>query len=226
VTERWELNDEQWSVVEPVLRPPRRLSDNFPLTVEPFAVLGPICMWRLGVTEDRELWKKICEGDAPAFNRLYQEDAPRLCAFLRRMTGNSQAAEDIVQETFTDFWKNPGSYNPDQGSLRAWLFGISRKRAANWWRKRDPAEPQADEPVSACRLEISSILGDALARLPEQQRLLLWLREVEGQSYEELAAILEIPVGTVRSRLFTARETLRRIWYQGTPEKEVSHEVR
>lgn len=178
------------------------------------------------MSEDREVWKKFCDGDVAAFNRMYQENAPRLLAFLRRITGNSEVAQDIVQETFSGFWKNPGSYNPDQGSLRAWLFGISRKRAANWWRKRDPAEPHADEPVSACRLEISSILGDALARLPEQQRLLLWLREVEGQSYEELATILEIPIGTVRSRLFTAREALRRIWHQGTPAKEVMHEVR
>lgn len=70
------------------------------------------------------------------------------------------------------------------------------------------------------------MIGDALARLPEQQRMLLWLREVEGQSYEELANILEIPVGTVRSRLFAAREALRRIWYGDLREKEVSDEVR
>jgi RNA polymerase sigma-70 factor, ECF subfamily len=55
-------------------------------------------------------------------------------------------------------------------------------------------------------------MGDALARLPKEQRALLWLREVEGQSYAELAVILEIPIGTVRSRLFAAREALRKIW--------------
>ena len=56
---------------------------------------------------------------------------------------------------------------------------------------------------------------DALHRLPEEQRSLLWLREVEGQSYAELAEILDIPIGTVRSRLFTARETLRQVWQTG-----------
>jgi RNA polymerase sigma-70 factor (ECF subfamily) len=55
-------------------------------------------------------------------------------------------------------------------------------------------------------------MGDALNRLPEEQRTLLWLREVEGLSYAELALNLEIPVGTVRSRLFAAREALRKIW--------------
>ena len=57
-----------------------------------------------------------------------------------------------------------------------------------------------------------SVIGDAFRRLPEEQRSLLWLREVEGQSNAELAAILQIPVGTVNSRLFAAREELRRIW--------------
>jgi RNA polymerase sigma-70 factor, ECF subfamily len=63
-----------------------------------------------------------------------------------------------------------------------------------------------------CKTETLSLVGDAFARLPEEQRMLIWLREVEGQSYSELAAILEIPVGTVRSRLFAAREELRRVW--------------
>ena len=59
------------------------------------------------------------------------------------------------------------------------------------------------------------MVGDAFGRLPEEQRSLLWLREVEGQSYAELAVILEVPVGTVKSRLFAAREALRRIWRTG-----------
>ena len=57
------------------------------------------------------------------------------------------------------------------------------------------------------------MMMDLLHQLPEEQRSLLWLREVEGQSYDELAVILRIPVGTVRSRLFTAREALRKIWF-------------
>jgi RNA polymerase sigma-70 factor (ECF subfamily) len=67
------------------------------------------------------------------------------------------------------------------------------------------------------KTETASLVGDAFARLPDEQRTLIWLREVEGQSYAELAEILEIPVGTVRSRLFAAREELRRIW-QAAPE--------
>ena len=175
--------------------------------------------------EDREVWKRICDGDSGAFHDLYREQAPRLHAFLRRLTGNPQAAEDIVQQTFAEFWKRPGRYNPDYGSLRTWLFSISRKQLAEWWRKRDGPASEPEEPVAPCHLEASSILRDALSRLPEQQRILLWLREVEGQSYQELAEILEIPIGTVRSRLFSAREALRRVWFADPCPREVSDEL-
>ena len=67
-----------------------------------------------------------------------------------------------------------------------------------------------------------SIVHDVLARLGEEQRMLLWLREVEGHSYAELAEILEIPLGTVRSRLSAAREALRKIWNgEKLPKEEV-----
>jgi len=66
------------------------------------------------------------------------------------------------------------------------------------------------------RAEETSLMDDALSHLSEEQRSLLWLREVEGLSYSELADLFGIPVGTVRSRLFTARESLRIVWH-GTP---------
>ena len=69
-----------------------------------------------------------------------------------------------------------------------------------------------DDRCTACDLEHGFVIADALEHLPEEQRTLLWLREVEGQSYAELAVTLEIPVGTVRSRLFVARHALRAIW--------------
>ncbi len=162
--------------------------------------------------DDQELWGSIVKGDAASFDRFYRENAPRLQAFLRQMVGDPQAAEDVAQETFIQIWKRPNGFQPERGTLRAYLFGIGRKRAAEWWRKQTAREQESESAISISHSETASIVGDAFGRLPEEQRALLWLREVEGQSYAELAAILQIPVGTVRSRLFAAREGLQTIW--------------
>jgi RNA polymerase sigma-70 factor (ECF subfamily) len=122
-----------------------------------------------------------------------------------------------MQETFARIWQHPNGFEPERGTFRAYLFGAGRKRAAEWWRKQGARKETVQKEPAECRTETASLVADALARLPQEGRALIWLREVEGYSYAELAAILEIPVGTVRSRLFGVREELRRIW-QATPQ--------
>lgn len=161
---------------------------------------------------DRELWERIVAGDAASFDAFYRANAPGLQGFLRQIVGSPQAAEDVAQETFIQIWNRPNGFQPERGALRTYLYGIGRKRAAEWWRKQSPTQQEKEGAASPDHSETASVVGDAFQRLPEEQRNLLWLREVEGQSYAELAAILEIPVGTVRSRLFAAREALRTIW--------------
>jgi RNA polymerase sigma-70 factor, ECF subfamily len=168
--------------------------------------------------DDRQLWEQICQGDAEAFAEFYRQNAPRLEAFLRHLVGNKQAAEDVMQETFTQIWSRPNGFRPERGALRAYLFGIGRKRAAEWWRMHGSEEASSEKNASDCRTETISAMDDAFRRLPEEQRSLLWLREVEGQSYAELAVTLDVPVGTVRSRLFAAREALRKIWQSPRPQ--------
>ncbi len=169
------------------------------------------------MADDADVWSRIAHGDAAAFDEFYREHAPRLHAFLRRVVGDREAAEDVAQETFLQIWNRPNGFQPARGTLRSYLYGIGRKRAAEWWRNHTPTAPEAEDAGGTCRAEAVSLVDDALRRLPEEQRTLLWLREVEGQSYAELAAVLEIPVGTVRSRLFTAREALREVWHGGRP---------
>jgi RNA polymerase sigma-70 factor, ECF subfamily len=170
--------------------------------------------------DERELWKKIAAGDAQAFDGWYRETAPRLRGFLCHLLGNLQAAEDVMQDTYTHIWRRPQGFDPERGTLRAWLYGIARKQAAEWWRRQKLADPLEIESTAPGRAESFSVMADLLRQLPVEQRSLLWLREVEGQSYAELAAILDIPIGTVRSRLFAAREALRFVWHgapQGVP---------
>jgi RNA polymerase sigma-70 factor (ECF subfamily) len=172
--------------------------------------------------ESPELWERIRRGDAQAFDMFYRELGPPLLGFLRQVVGNRQAAEDVMQETFAQMWRSSNGFSPEKGTLRGYLFGVARKCAAEWWRKRGSAHGNPIQEPVEFKSEIASLVGDAFQRLPEEQRSLLWLREVEGQSYAELAQILDIPVGTVRSRLFTAREELRAVWHAARPvTKEV-----
>ena len=171
---------------------------------------------------DREVWDGICRRDAEAFGVLYQTYAAGLQAFLRQFLGSAHAAQDVTQETFTAIWQRPNGFDPERGTLRSYLFGAGRKRAAEWWRKQRRDEAPTTEQALDTKAETQSLIGDAFARLPADQRSLLWLREVEGHSYEEIAVTLEIPVGTVGSRLSTAREALRKIWFaECVPEEKL-----
>jgi RNA polymerase sigma-70 factor (ECF subfamily) len=164
------------------------------------------------LADDREVWSRILQQDEAAFNAFYQEHSSRLHAFLRALVGDRQAAEDLAQETFLQLWTRPSGYQLERGPLRTYLFGIARKRAAEWWRQQQITEPLPQERNGWCGTETNALILNALHTLVEEQRTLLWLREIEGQSYAELALILDIPLGTVRSRLFAAREALKRIW--------------
>ena len=164
------------------------------------------------MSDDQELWKEIANGNGDAFDTWYRETAPRLRLFLRHLLADEQAAEDVMQETFTQIWHRPQRFDPERGSPRAYLFGVARRQAADWRRKQKTVgELEFDPPAPRC-VEIASMVAEAFSRLTLEHRTVLWLREIEGQSYQELAMILDVPVGTVRSRLFAAREALRALW--------------
>lgn len=158
------------------------------------------------------MWERVCQGDRAAFEGFYSEQAGRLRNFLRHYLGDAQAADDIAQEAFMQLWRHPNGFNPARGNLKAYLFGIARKKGADWWRQRKPGPGEPEEECSGAARECSTLIADALARLEPEKRSLLWLREAEGYSYAELAEVLDIPVGTVKSRLSVAREELRRLW--------------
>ncbi len=170
--------------------------------------------------DEQELWDRLRQGDTEAFGGFYRQHAMRLQGFLRRCLGDAKAAEDIAQEAFLQLWRHPNGFNPARGTVKAYLFGIAAKRAADWWRHRAREERAVASPQAGFRSEAATLMEDALARLEPEPRSLLWLREVEGYSCAELAAMLDIPLGTVKSRLFAAREQLRRIWKgEGTQEE-------
>jgi RNA polymerase sigma-70 factor, ECF subfamily len=172
--------------------------------------------------DDQQLWEGIRRKEPAAFDELYRTHGAALRGFLKQFLGNRQAAEDVTQETFVSIWQRPNGFDSQRGTLRSYIFGAGRKRAMEWWRNRKPEHEATTEPVDGGNTETQSLIGNAFAKLPAEQRTLLWLREVEGQPYAELAQILGIAEGTVRSRLFAARKALRQIWHSARKNEEKS----
>jgi RNA polymerase sigma-70 factor (ECF subfamily) len=163
------------------------------------------------MVSDEKLWGQIREGERSAFGEFYRQQLPRLRSYLSAYIGSRTAADDIAQEAFLQLWKHPDGFDPNRSGLRTYLFTIARRRAVDWCRRSCQAAENPVPPVGP-KAETSLIIEDLLLRLDPDSRSLLWLREVEGYSYEELALMFEIPVGTVKSRLFTARQRLRERW--------------
>ena len=154
-------------------------------------------------------------GERDAFDALIVRWHEPLWRYLRRLAGNDDATGDLMQDTWIRVWRGiSGLRQP--GSLRPWLFGIARRvamdrlRSAYAQRRSDDVEP--DDLAADENLEIESdlaTLDSALATLPFADREALTLFYLRELSIDEIAALLEIPVGTVKSRLFRARRALR-----------------
>lgn len=154
---------------------------------------------------------RIAAHESTLIDTLYQECAGSLLRFFTRRHGSEDAARDLVQETFLQLARSPLAAGQSL-SPRAYVFGIARHLSIAHWRQQRPASahedellsvaaPQADPSVEAAR--------EVIAAMPGLQREILDLRLHQGLSYQEIAGVLAIPVGTVRSRLHHAVEALR-----------------
>ena len=181
--------------------------------------------------EEREeaLWlARARAGDEAAYRWLlgrYRARAVRLAAHVLRREGE---AEDVAQEAFLRAFRRLPSFR-GEGRFSAWLFGIvvrlclDRRRSA-WWTHEAPEEaapPPSSSPASSAEVADTRLLVEALLdRLSPPIRAALVLREMEGLDYDEIAATLGIPVGTVRSRLHTARAQFRALWTAALEDEE------
>jgi len=186
-----------------------------------------------GAGETAELLEAIRAGDANALERVAREHAPRLFRLALRLAGRREDAEDLVQETLLvalpALRRFEGRAKLSTYLMRAlcnrWknrLRARSRSRLVDWFRGRpsvgpaDEAEPVAvDQALTALERLVAedraARVREAVTRIEPHRRLTLLLREVEELSYEEIAEMTGVPVGTVRSRLARAREDLRSI---------------
>ena len=142
---------------------------------------------------------------------------PRLRRYARALTGDRSRADDLVQDTLERGWNKLTTWQPGS-DMRAWLFGIMHNVHVDQLRKPVLATEELDEYTivphlthsPTARLELRD-MESALRQLPADQREVLLLVALEGMTYDEVAAALQLPIGTVMSRLSRARERLRAI---------------
>ena len=154
-----------------------------------------------------------------AFARLLLDQIPRLRRYARALAGSTADADDLVQDCLERAWSRSRQWR-DQGDMRPWLFTILHNIYVNHVRRQvrgpsflpyeaehDLPDPSSSAPES--ELSLQELQGALNSLRPEQREVLL-LVALEGLTYEEVAQIQAIPLGTVMSRLFRAREALRR----------------
>ena len=140
--------------------------------------------------------------------RLHRVD---LFNYFRRCGLSRPVAEDLTQSVFVLLLKEGSRFDAARGSLRVFLFGIARNVRLQWQRHaRTESEISPAPAIRGATAEDRLVIREAVLALPDPQREALLLREFHGLDYAEIARVQQIPTGTVRSRLFHARDAIRR----------------
>jgi RNA polymerase sigma-70 factor (ECF subfamily) len=140
---------------------------------------------------------------------------PQLRAFAARRVGSWGSAEDVVQETMLRAWRSAHRFDPERGSLRAWLFSILRNLLIDLVRARarrpctTSAEAESAAPDDTEHILGSLTIGPVLRKLSAEHRQVIDHCYLQQRPHSEVAQLLGVPVGTIRSRLFYAREAMR-----------------
>jgi RNA polymerase sigma-70 factor (ECF subfamily) len=180
-------------------------------------------------TTEAELVDRCRNGDSHAWEIIVRRRHSRIYNLAYRFTGRFDEAEDLTQEVFLKVYRTLDSYRPASGAFETWILRVARNHFIDHYRKhkterlqtgplesehesgRAMASPM-DSPGRALeRQETSDRIHGLLAQLPEDQREAVVLRDLEEMSYEEIAMILSVPVGTVKSRINRGRIGLVRL---------------
>jgi len=175
------------------------------------------------MTDDRLLLNQARAGDLRAFETLIHLHSPKVYNLALGCTGRHHDAEEIAQTVFLKAWKALPQFRGDAG-LSTWLYRLTINACTDHYRreKKRQGDLSLDDPDLApirdtapspeeilIRREEQAILRKALAELPEPHRVILVLREMDGLDYREIAQVLDLELGTVKSRLARARRALR-----------------
>jgi RNA polymerase sigma-70 factor (ECF subfamily) len=165
---------------------------------------------------DAHLMHGIAAGDEAAFYAFYQRHLSTVMQVLYRMLREPADVEDVLQDTFTQIWHRSHQYDPQRASPAGYLTMVARSRALDLLRRRkpDPGGEQLDKPVDwdptigMARDESVTKVRSALSKLPPEQREVIRMAFLGGLTHEQIAHMLSVPLGTVKTRI---RLGLRRL---------------
>lgn len=186
-----------------------------------------------GDRDDLELIQGIGDGCDDSFRTLWRRWSPRLRSFLIRATGSVETGEELLQDCFLRIIRSAATFEP-HGKPSAWMYRICANLAYSYWRRegRSPISSVAGEPVAPMAVAPPRYAPDAkmlrgrfvadvdraLQQLPENQRLVFLLKVGQGLTYEDIARVLQCPVGTTKSRFHHGvmkMRTLLKEWENG-----------
>jgi RNA polymerase sigma-70 factor (ECF subfamily) len=180
--------------------------------------------------EDQALVRRTLKGDKKAFEMIVQKYQQPVLNFIGRMVRERELALDFSQEVFLKVYASLGSYRP-QYKFSTWLFKIASNAVIDHWRKKKvstfsldqqpddaedhyPVQVPDDNPSVVRQFELRELrkkIDLAIDQLPPSLRELFVWRHINGLSYEEMAEIKDLPLGTVKNRIFQAKEMLKRL---------------
>jgi RNA polymerase sigma-70 factor (ECF subfamily) len=177
----------------------------------------------LTLLADEDLMHLVRQGDAQAFEMVYERHARAAFSLAYRMIGRRSGAEDVVQEAFLSLWRSGARYDQTRGSVRTWVLGIVHHRAIDALRRntvhdqrrasdegieeRFAAKERTD--IQVAHREEAEQVRAALASLPAEQSRAIELAYFGGFSHSEIATMLETPIGTVKGRIRLGLEKLQ-----------------
>jgi RNA polymerase sigma-70 factor (ECF subfamily) len=173
----------------------------------------------LQLDDDFSLIQRFIEGDESTFKTLVQRHKDKIRNIIYLTLNSSDAVDDIAQDVLITIYKNLKSFR-FQSQFSTWLYRITVNKCKDHLRKIKirsiftPIKDGENDPVYIPSMEhkdISDIVNKAISKLPEKLRLPLLLKDIEGLSYQEIAETVDCEIGTIKSRIFRAREGLREL---------------
>jgi RNA polymerase sigma-70 factor (ECF subfamily) len=168
---------------------------------------------------DLLLLARIAEGDLEAFHTFYGRYAGRVLAYVRQLSRNRDGAEDVVQEVFVTVWRRAASFRPDRGDPAGWLYTVTRNKLVDLWRRQGQGVAALDSVQELSETaapvpewgDLRLTMHQALARVAPEQRRAIEMAYFGGFTYEETARRLDLPVGTLKSRIRSGLRSLRTV---------------